>query len=200
MLDERFIYSSADGKKYVYLKICDIDALSEMKNGKWWLRHSDYFRYEDIVMYDKERGDNEDSFIEEQLTFKDEFKTTRIKLYRPEEQIDSERILCLYRLDIEIDGEFVPVDKRMSRFGNNFAFVDITQLLEDFQKEDAILVHFNIKYKPENYSGIIGIKWNSNRYKHQNEHRILLSSEKYNLELQNNENVRTLRTLIDEEV
>lgn len=207
MLDDCFIITKSDSKRCAYIKIGDLNALSAMRDGNWWFRHPDYFRYEDIINGDNERGDCEESLIREQHSY-NQVVTETIKLqigsippqkltihkkeYRATEEIDSERILCFYRLDIEQNGKFTAVDKRMKQFGDYFSFVDIKQLLANLKSMNLCAENFDMKYHENNYSGNIGKEGKRTLYKHQNEHRIWITSNEYCTEIKKDERINSL--------
>lgn len=214
MLEARFIFTNQKGTRSTYIKIGCKPALLNMKKGEWWLWHPDYFRYEDLVNGDMQRGDREESLIESKSVYK-ETTTKPIKigfgtappqeitiktiLYREQEEIDCERILCFYRLDLNDNSEFPPLDERLKEFGDSVVFVDIEQLYKEIEVKNNTAKHYDIEYHAEDYSGSVGKSGKRDLYKYQNEHRIYLSSQKYGNELQRSEEIQKLYSMLDAE-
>lgn len=194
MINQNFIFKNALGQRCIYLKVSSKDALINMNKGKWWFRHPAYFQYEDIINGDTERGDCEDSLIKEKYFttfFNAETIQTNLgsippqemsatwQINREEDDIDKERILCFYRLDINDENKFVGIDERMHKFGDYFAFVNMEQLIDEIGILESSLLYFDMNYNKDHYSGVVGKSGKRIRYKHQNEFRMYLSDDKF---------------------
>lgn len=214
MLDERYVFCSPLETRHAFVKIGSSEALSNMNNGVWWLRHPAYFQYEDLIHNDKERGDDEDSIIKEQHVFEERLEESltschacippqtikhTYKMYRSQNQINNERILCFYRLDISPSGEFPPIDERLKRFGEYCAFVDIEQLIYELKKTDNTIKGVDISYYSDSYSGPVGESYKRNNYKHQNEFRIYSSASTNGEQIDNDSAITELYDLVVEE-
>jgi hypothetical protein len=120
-------------------------------------------------------------------------------MFEDREQIDSTRILCFYRLDIDQTGIFSPLDERMKCFGDSFAFVDMVKLFDDLRKKYKSIERFNIKYHNDKHSGSIGKAGKRDLYKHQNEHRLYLSSKDHSIETERDEKIKEQYLLLNAE-
>ena len=134
-------YINEDSKGYYFiLKVSSKAVLKSMQDGEFWFRHPAYYNYEENVNGNIEMGDKYDNKLKSIESLNDYLQegdiqikgalnghnlagkvTTREYLYSNQDEI---RQISFYKLRINKDMSYNPVDSRMKKFGDYFAILD----------------------------------------------------------------------------
>ena len=204
------VQSKGCGTVFIYLKIGSKVALDNMRKGNWWFRHPAYFQYEETCNHDKERGDATDSQFAEKMHFTYDLQqhiqtnvgcippqtiSQDIFIDRPESEIDCDRILCFYRLEVDDAGKCAVVSHKMKQFGDYFSIVDIDRLIDCLSNTDSVFTKDDANYYATDYSDLIGPFGKPTDYRHQNEFRLRLTNKRYGKQIQDDKHIQELRQL-----
>ena len=172
MLDKYIV--EKDNRKYLYLKFNDKEALDNMKNGNIWFRSIRFFWY----YPDESTGDENDEKVCSTTTNKYEHDSvTRVtmKLNFTDKSYDDFAVFCLYKLEINDDGTFAYIDKKMINYYKYFSIVDYNEMISLLRKEN-LLTEMNAFYG-EDYNSSDNNFYKDARYSFQKELRVKIKHQ-----------------------
>ncbi len=199
--------TTLEDSKRILIKISDENAINSMRNGVFWFQSPKYFQnyqgndaigdvvecaYEkvldisqDLIETHSSRGKGDIVEIDGQM-YKYE-RSENGKVYVSSVYQNYNRLLCFYSLYLDENGKIIVPDEKMKQFGSHFSIIIDRPVLEKRIKSYIGKLDYNVEYRAvsvnylsEKYNGIYTPSCKFDKYKYQNEYRIILQSENYN--------------------